>query len=189
MTIKISHLPDHLNVDEQIELVGKSSDTFEAFVKVAKENRDFLFEWLPWAQNTPDESSVEHYRAAPEKKANNESADWDIYLNGEMVGAIGVMQRDPSREVLEIGYWLAEKHNGKGIVSKCTRHLVEMVFEQTQTPLVEIGADINNEKSKAVPLRCGFVFDREFSEHPKLEHIKHGVYYSITREQYESHGG
>ncbi|MFN8015737.1 MAG: GNAT family protein [Acidimicrobiia bacterium] len=184
MVIKISHLEDVIDVDDNVQLRAKSSESFDNFAKVAKENRDFLFKWLPWAENTPDDSSVEHYKTAPEKKQNNEEANWDIYVNNELAGAIGAMLRDKERDVIEIGYWLAEKYNGQGIMTACTKKLCDVLFRETTTPLIEIGADIRNEKSKAIPQRLGFKLDREFSEHPKLPHIDHGVYYSLTRQQW-----
>ena len=43
MTLLVSHLPDELKVDEEITLRAKSSDTFELFAEVAKENREQIF--------------------------------------------------------------------------------------------------------------------------------------------------
>jgi|GEM_PF-3396155 len=186
MTILISHLPDQLTVDKSIELRAKSSDSFEEFSKIVKTNREFLGQWLPWAVDAPNESSVEHYQLAPIKKEKNESADWDIYCEGKLAGAIGAMQRDPSRVVIELGYWLAENQNGKGIMTKCTNAIVNLLFAETETPLIEIGADIKNLKSRSIPERCGFKYDREFTNNPNCPQVEVGVFYSLTREEWES---
>jgi len=185
MTLQISQLPEELAIDENISLYLKTSNSYEEFVQVMAENIEHLSRWLPWAKSPPDESSIEHYSQAQAKKQNNESVDWDIYAGDELVGAVGVMQRDPDRVVLEIGYWLIERQTGKGIITKCVNKIVDLLFNEIEAPLIEIGADFKNNKSRAVPERCGFQLDREFTDNQNAPQIEHGVYYSLTRKQWE----
>lgn len=188
MSTQISHLPDEIVVDDAIVLRAKSSDMFEAFAVVARENRSHLEGWLPWAANTPDESSVTHYHFAPEKKAANETADWDIYVSGQMSGAIGIKTREENSRILEIGYWLAKNAVGKGIVAKSTETLVDLIFNETDTPAIEIACDKANIKSAAVAVRCGFTLDREVdrthSQNKAPLETDTGQFYKLTRKQW-----
>ena len=53
-----------------------------------------------------------------------------IEIEGEACGAIGIfVQDDIYRKNAEIGYWLAEKHWNKGIMTKVIRRIIEYGFE------------------------------------------------------------
>jgi len=53
-----------------------------------------------------------------------------IVINGEACGAVGVfIQKDIYRKNAEIGYWLAEKYWGKGIMTKIIIRIIEYGFE------------------------------------------------------------
>lgn len=190
MKIKISHLPDKVEVDGPIFLVAKSSENYDDFAVVAAKNRDHLYDWLPWAKNTPDESSVEHYTTAPEKKQQNESVDWNIYNKDNLVGAVGLMARNKDPYVLEVGYWLAKDSEGQGIISKCVNAIVDLAFNETEATAIEIGCDKTNDKSAAVAKRCGFKLHHEAKrEFPigkgRLE-TDDGLYFWFTREDWEA---
>lgn len=187
MKIQISHLPDLVEINENIELRAKSEDSYAAFAEVAKQNRDHLYDWLPWAKNTPDESSLEHYSSAPEKKQANESCDWDIYDGDQLVGAIGLMARNKDPKVLEIGYWLAKDAVGKGIISQSVKKLVDLAFSETEAIAIEIGCDKTNLRSAAVAKRCGFTLHHEAKrEFPigkgRLE-TDDGLFFWFTRDE------
>jgi len=55
---------------------------------------------------------------------------FSIVINGEACGAVGVfVQSDIYRKNAEIGYWLAEKYWGKGIMTKIIMRVIEYGFE------------------------------------------------------------
>lgn len=186
MATLISHLDDHITVDEDIYLRAKTSNVIDEFIVLARKNRDYLYDWMPWAQNTPDESSLIHYNEAPHKKFNNEECNWDIIFHDQMVGAVGLHNRDVGKEILEIGYWLDEDHQGKGIVTRITHFLINMCFEDTSTPAIDIWCDHANEKSAAVALRCGLTLyshkEREAQARKETGRLDG---YRITREEWE----
>jgi ribosomal-protein-serine acetyltransferase len=184
MTTSISHLPDEVSVDEHIVLRAKSSESFDIFAEVVINEREHLSRWLPWATNAPDESSVEHYRDAPMKKKNNEAADYNIFYDEQLAGAIGLMVRDIEKLKLEIGYWLAQSFTGKGIMTACVRAITNLAFQETSTPAVEIGCDARNRKSADVAKRAGYKFDHEFREKPECPQVELGYMFTMSREQW-----
>jgi len=186
MAIKISHLPDELVVDDEIVLRAKSSVSFPLFAEVIVKERDNLSKWLPWAIDAPNQSSIDHYNQAPEKKKNNESLDYDIFHNEQYVGAIGAMNRTPENTMLELGYWLSFPYRGQGIVSRSVNSLTDMLFELTDTPAIQIAFQPLNAESKAVAVRAGYVFQEMGTCTPSgfAEPVE-ANYHWITREVWE----
>ena len=109
---------------------------------------------------------------------------------GEIVGKIKY-QRDNSRynvHSISIGYELARRYWGNGYMTEALRSMVRNAFDVMQVDLVAIGHFTENDRSRRVIERAGFLFDgvtpyafkrfdgRVFDE----------VNYSILREEYES---
>lgn len=190
METQISHLPDEIVVNDNIILRAKTSESYEEFARVVVENIDHLSRWLPWAKDAPNQSSIDHYNQAKEKKQNNESADWDIFVNNQFVGAIGLLKRNPNDLHLEIGYWLKKDAIGNGIASKAVQTLIKITFEQVDVPHIEIACDIENKKSAAIAIRNGLTLDRELPRPPDSEHTyETAQFYRISRENWEANKG
>lgn len=59
-------------------------------------------------------------------------------------------------ESAEIGYWLAQKYQGNGIMTQAVRKQIEISFKELDLHQVKILADCNNMPSKAIAKRLGF---------------------------------
>lgn len=88
---------------------------------------------------------------------NKEDVILAIEINGEASGGIGLHGlKDVYRYNGEIGYWLSEKHWGKGLMSDAVSAMVEFAF--TKTPWLRLFACIyeNNPSSMRVLEKNGF---------------------------------
>ena len=184
MTTQLSHLPDEIKISDDLYLRAKNENSYDEFAKVVVRNIDHLSPWMPWAINAPDESSIEHYKSAPEKKQDNQEANWDIVFNEKLVGAIGVHKREETGTILEIGYWLDKDSTGQGIVTKCVKKVTDVIFNQTDAKAIEIGCDKQNEKSAAVAVRSGYNFDRETGPREHCPQIEVCLMFILTRDQW-----
>ncbi len=185
MPTKISHLPDEIIIDDELTLRVKTVNSLDEFSRIVVDNRDHLSAWLPWAENAPDESSVAHYSESVARKENDEEVNWDIFFGGLLCGAIGLMKREETKTILEIGYWLAQEFNGRGIMTRCVNALVDVTFEQTDTPAIEIGCDKANLPSASVALRAGFTYHRDKERAPVARcETDFGHYFRLTREEW-----
>lgn len=109
-----------------------------------------------------------------------------IEIDGEAVGSIGFFaQGDVHRLNAEIGYWLAEIHWGKGIMSEVIQVFADYVFANYS--LVRLYAQVlgNNVASHRVLEKAGFVREAVF----KKAIIKNGrlhdeVVYALLRPDY-----
>ena len=62
------------------------------------------------------------------KKKNLTEVNFVIDINGEIVGSVGLDKIEDHKA--EIGYWLAEKHWSKGIITEAVRLITKFGFEE-----------------------------------------------------------
>jgi ribosomal-protein-serine acetyltransferase len=122
MTIKID---DHLTLEPVDEKHAR--ELFELVVK----NRNYLKEWLPWVNNMQDIDFIEGFIRGSIKRNKDGSEYAFVIINeGKMVGRIGLYKIDGQNKIAEIGYWVAQDIQGKGIVTACCKSLINYGFYQ-----------------------------------------------------------
>ncbi len=82
-----------------------------------------------------------------------------IIHEGELGGVAGLHHFGAKNRAVEIGYWLSEHLQGRGIMTRCVMKMTEMAFEHLGVNQVNISADVVNERSRAIAERTGFSFD------------------------------
>ena len=77
-----------------------------------------------------------------------------------------------------IGYWLAETHQGRGLVTTACRALVDHAFSAWTLNRVEVRAAVDNLRSRAVPERLGFTLEGTIrqAEWVNDRYVDHAVY-------------
>lgn len=84
-----------------------------------------------------------------------------IDIAGECVGAIGLHPKtDLWRHNMELGYWLAKEHRGKGIMTEAIRQMVRLGFETfpevTRIYATPFGSNIASQKALE---KAGFIVE------------------------------
>jgi [ribosomal protein S5]-alanine N-acetyltransferase len=88
---------------------------------------------------------------------NKKDLVYTIDVNGEACGGIGLhAMQDIYRFNAEVGFWLAEKHWGKGIVSEALNLLVNYGFQYYHWIRIYAGVFSTNEASMRVFEKNGF---------------------------------
>lgn len=141
--------------DGDIKLV-KIAPTFENAWKiydVIDSSRDFLRQWLTWVDTTTSpEVAFDHIK----KSAEATNGNYHIIYDGNIVGAIGFDWSEKNNRA-EVGYWLSQNYNGRGIMTRALRALEKFGFETLGLNRIEILVDAENTKSRAVAMRTGYV--------------------------------
>ena len=129
-------------------------DTAEYYARIA-DNRGHLGNWFGWAR-TADRATVEQ-RVVDGLEQFAAGAGWhvDLCWRGETVGAMWLHQLDGEGGSSEVGYWLSAAHEGKGIVTRALRALLNHFFEERRLGRVSIAFDPRNQRSAAVVERLG----------------------------------
>ena len=99
--------------------------------------------------------------------------DLGIWYRGELAGTVLMARLSDSATALEFGYWLTEEHQGKGIITRCIRALMDYAIDNMGILRFVIECAVNNERSIAIPKRLGY---RLHVTKPKGEVVGEFVY-------------
>ena len=135
-------------------------DDLDAVQTVIEMSRDHLRPWMPWADQSRDETATFLERSV---------ANWDArhdfgYLvtelaGGAVLGGTGLHNR-LGAGALEIGYWRRVDASGRGLVTTWSAALTLVGFTLPGIERMEIHCDVANEPSAAVARRLGYTLDR-----------------------------
>jgi ribosomal-protein-serine acetyltransferase len=147
-----------LKVDDDLELGFYTERNAEEVYRVVKENYEHLYRWSPWLDEGYSIERAKLFANYSIKQfANRESMPVCIICKNEIVGGTGFGTINWDYKTTEIGYWLAKKHEGKGIVTKCCRKLLDYAFDELGLNRIVLKCVPENHKSRAIPERLGFV--------------------------------
>jgi len=81
-----------------------------------------------------------------------------IEIGGAACGSIGVFPlEDVHRRCAEIGYWLAEEHWGRGIMTEAVAAMTERAFRELDVVRIQAAVFAWNPASMRVLEKCGYV--------------------------------
>jgi len=119
-------------------------------------NRAYLARWLPWAAGQTFEDTLEFIRRTRRQLERNDGFGVAILRDGEVAGVAGYHGVEWGRRATAIGYWLAEREQGRGTMTAAVRWLTEHAVSAWELNRVEIRVAVENARSRAIPERLGF---------------------------------
>jgi RimJ/RimL family protein N-acetyltransferase len=135
-----------------------SRDATEAYAVVDAE-RDRLREWLPWVDATTSVGierdflmSLEHVNAA------GVGLHTTLRHEGEFAGFAG-LRIDLMHRSAEVGYWIADRAMGKGLMLRAVAGLFDVGFRDLDLHRMELLAAVDNTRSRAIAERLGMAFE------------------------------
>ncbi|GHH44743.1 GNAT family N-acetyltransferase [Streptomyces candidus] len=118
--------------------------------------RPLVDPWIPWATFSTDLASA---TAVLQRYADRQAADTGrihgIRLDGVLVGGVMFPHFDAASGVCEIGCWLEEAGQGRGLVTRACRALIDWAFTERGMSRIEWVASTHNARSIAVARRLG----------------------------------
>jgi ribosomal-protein-serine acetyltransferase len=135
------------------------ADAAELFA-LTDANRTYLRQWLPWLDVVTQVEDTRDFIARRMRQfAEQEGLTAAICEDGKIVGVVGFIRIDWGVRSGYIGYWLAESHQGRGIMTESCRSLINYGFTTLKLDRVVIACDTANHRSGAIPLRLGFTHE------------------------------
>ena len=135
------------------------SDARELF-QVIGGNRDHLRKWLQWINLTTEvENSRKFIASAREKIKLGTGLQLCIERNGRLIREIDftiIDRTDQTDQHAMIGYWLIAGAQGKGVVTRGCRKLIDYGFDCLELDRVVLRASRANTRSRGIPARLGF---------------------------------
>ena len=174
-----------IKVEDDLELGFYTEKNAEEVYRIVIESYDFLFVWAAWLnENYSLDRAREFAKFSLKQFDDREMIALRIVYRGETAGGIGLNKFDWHSKTTEIGYWLAEKYTGKGLVTKSCRKLIDYAFNELELNRVVIKCIKENIKSRAVPERLNFTpegIEREGGRHHG-EFVDFVVYSMLAKE-------
>ncbi|MEW9675399.1 GNAT family protein [Lentibacillus sp. L22] len=175
-------------VDEEITLKLLVLTDAEALFSLTDQFRDNLRKWLSWVDKTEtvDDSRafIEYTLQQYSEKTGLTAA---VMYRGQLAGTVSFNSFDWTNRIGYIGYWLADSFQGKGIMTRSCRALVEHGFTELALNRIDIRAAYENQKSRAIPERLGFVEEGLLRQTEWLyDHYVDHVVYGMLADEWQT---
>lgn len=120
-------------------------------------DRGPLGKWLPWAKDSFSiNDEIDFIQNGRQEMAADSFWFAIIQVDGQAAGMVDLHNISQEHHRCEIGYWLANQFQGQGIMTAAIRELEAIAFNELHMNRLEIFADAENEKSRAIATRRGF---------------------------------
>lgn len=133
----------------------RAEDVDELFA-VSHANADHLRPWMPWAADLRRESTAAYVDEALAQRDARNGRQFVFVVDGVIAGGAGFHQIDRRNAATSVGYWIAARHQGSGLVTAAVRALVDHAFSAWDLHRVELATRPDNVRSRAVAERLGF---------------------------------
>jgi ribosomal-protein-serine acetyltransferase len=147
-------------VDQEITLRVRTLDEASELFTLIRENKEHLSQFLYWVDAThgilDSKLFIEKLLHGYEKGT---SCDFGIYFNEKLIGSGGLIEIDAKNKSCEIGYWIAEAYQGKGIITKSVKKMITIATEKYNIHRIVIRVDVENTKSQSIPKKLGFTYE------------------------------
>ncbi|MEZ5306804.1 MAG: GNAT family protein [Pyrinomonadaceae bacterium] len=173
-------------VDDEIKLVYPFEIYASELHAVVAESNDYLSEWLPWAiKDFSLDNALSQIRYMNEACSKNQSLWTLIKYKGAVVGGIGLNRFDPGSMTTDIGYWLEEKSQHKGIITRACAAMIEYTFADLGFNRIELRTAAENKRSVAVAERLGFVHEGTLRQAEVLHNVFRSLeLYALVKEDW-----
>jgi ribosomal-protein-serine acetyltransferase len=145
-----------LTIDDELSLGLLELRHAKALHDVIQRNRSYLARWLPWALKQTPADTEAFIRRGLEQFARGDGFQAGIYFHRQLVGVLGTHYLNWTSRATEIGYWLAEAYQGRGLMTRTVYGACRYFFDELGLNRVEIRCDPANARSRAIPERLGF---------------------------------
>lgn len=145
-----------LALTDDVELRGLEPWQGDVFAAHLDANRAHLTRWLPWVESIVDvQSAAAWLQNYADKQSRDAGRIYGIWRGDELIGGVLFRTFDTEAGAAEIGCWLAQGAEGKGLMTAAARTLLNWAFEVRGLIRVYWQTATDNTRSIAVAKRLG----------------------------------
>lgn len=146
-----------LSVDDSLYMELINHHHAHAIFEMVDANRPYLAQWLTFVDKMTTVGFAENFvKSCLQKNANGEEFAFILVDKEIIVGRIGIYKIDYQNKIAEIGYWIVEHAQGRGIITRACKVLTDYCFSTLLLNRIEIKCATENIKSQAIPIKLGF---------------------------------
>ncbi|MDI6878718.1 MAG: GNAT family protein [Desulfitobacteriaceae bacterium] len=172
-------------VDDKMKLKLLDIAHADQLYELTDSCRLYLKQWLPWVDGTKSVEDTKSFIEITKKQFSASNGfQAGIWYKGSIAGVIGFHGMNWANKSTSIGYWLGEKYQGNGLMTKATKAFVNYAIGELKLNRVEIRCADKNFRSQAIPERLGFIKEGKIRDAEWLyDHfVDHVVYGILARE-------
>ncbi|WP_171016841.1 GNAT family N-acetyltransferase [Pseudalkalibacillus caeni] len=168
-------------IDQELQLKLWQKQDAQRLFELMEESREHIRTFLGFTDSTKEVSDTEKFiETALRSYAENSAYHMGILFNRELVGTMSLHDIDMNNKSAEIGYWISKNYEGKGIISRTCKGLLDAAFHELGLNRVQIQAVTSNNRSRAVPERLGFkqegiIRQKEYLHGKFEDHALYGI--------------
>jgi ribosomal-protein-serine acetyltransferase len=130
-------------------------DAEELFLRI-DQNREHLRRWMPWLDGAKGPSDqLKFIQRCSEGAVAGRAFHYAILSSCEIVGMVGFNGIEKANRCGTIGYWLAESHTGRGLMTSVVKAFISEGFQQLELNRIQARVATGNYPSQAVCDRAG----------------------------------
>ena len=134
---------------EGLTLRHPSLQTAQEKCDLVAANRGYLAAWLPWPKDFTLDQAQDDARPRPLTIRAGRLLPYDLLAENErIVGDMKLYRRKGGS--MKLGYWLAEREQGKGYIRQAAPAVVEIGFRNLGLELINLHIERSNQRSQEV---------------------------------------
>jgi ribosomal-protein-serine acetyltransferase len=175
-----------LFVNKNLELRLPETEFAKTLFQIVENQREYLEKWLPWIEKTNcEKDNLKFLKSSILFNNGGQKLTTFIFHKKQLIGSVAFVKIDKANRAAEIGYWLSEGMQGKGIMTQSCERLIKYGFKKMNLQRIEINIASENLKSLAIPQRLGFHHEGTIRESLFFNHkFYDGEKYSLLKREW-----
>lgn len=145
-----------IEIDKDTVLKPLTRDNAQDIFDVLNAERNYMRVWLPFVDKTHE---VGNTQEAVHRMVESIDKQYCIYHKEKFVGLIGFKGTDLENRKTEIGYWLSQSAQGRGIMVQSVVKLIGYAFQELELNRVQIKVAVDNIRSRRIPEKLDFILE------------------------------
>ena len=174
-----------IEIDDHLSMELLREEFAEELFQQVELNGQYLRQWLPWLDSNNTVADTRKFILdMVEQHESGRGPVFALFYDGNVCGINGFHKIDKLHKKVGIGYWVAEPFAGRGLITKSSREILKIGFEDYGLHKLEIHCATKNSKSRAVAERLGFTYEATLRDCEWLytKHVSHAIYSMLNSE-------
>ena len=166
-------------IEDKLRLVLLTQAHAKNLFTLIDQNRSYLEKWMVWPPKTKSSHDTKEFiKGCLIGLSENREMACGIEYEDDLVGVITFNLIDHNLKKVILGYWISDKYQGKGIITKSCNSMIDYAFKSLEVKKVEIRVASENIPSQRVCERLGFTLEGLIRNSENLHGtiVSHNIY-------------
>ena len=162
-------------VDGEISLTLLTALEVESFYALVDQNREHLGRWFRFVDRYESIADAASFATENlQRLAEGSGMGCLVWYREHLAGWVELLNIDRSRRRAEIGFWLGQEFQHRGIARRAAMAMLEHAFTFLDFAIIHASTRVDNHRSRALLENLGFASESQGDR----------IVYELTREQW-----